>query len=345
MNRVHAARLRGKRAPAAAAEYLLYQTIVAIWPAPDPRCEKELPAASVLENLCERIENYMLKAVREAKTHTSWTKKNQAYEDAVVSFVRGVLAPAGNDDTAFLSDVQNLVSRIARPGFWNSLSRTLLQFTSPGTPDLYQGDELWDFALVDPDNRRPVDFDTRRRLLDEVITGIEAADASRRDFVRGLLDAPEDGRIKLHLVHRALAARRDRPHLFGTGGYLPLAVNGPAKRHIVAFARAADKCLKPFTSPARTDEPDDCAIVAVPRLTTDLVGESAAAPIGEAVWSDTVIRLPEPWRDREFTCMLTREKIHPTSDGSLLARQVFRSFPAALLISELSPASRDSNAN
>ena len=138
----------------------------------------------MLQELRERIENYTLKAAREAKTCTSWTNRNRPYEEALVSFVRSVFLSDGDGGSPFLSDVQQFVARIARPGFWNSLSRCLIQFTAPGTPDLYQGDELWNFALVDPDNRRPVDFERRQLLLDEVITGIEAPAESRRRLCR-----------------------------------------------------------------------------------------------------------------------------------------------------------------
>jgi len=323
VNQPHRSRVRGKRAPDATAEYLFYQTMVGIWPAPDPSEPSQLPAPEVLTDLRERIEGYMLKAVREAKIRTSWTNNNQQYEDAVLAFVRSSLLHDGNSGTPLLSDVQNLVARISRPGFWNSLSRTLIQFTAPGTPDLYQGDELWNFTLVDPDNRRPVDYEKRKQLLDEVIVGIEGSGKSRRVFLRSLVEGPEDGRIKLLVIRGSLSARSGHPRLFTASQYLPLTTDGSAGDSLLAFARA------PFPD----DGPGDgAAIVVVPRLTATLVS-AADAPVGEEVWSDTVIHLPERLRNRSWTCALTREHLPTTSGRSVSVGQVLRLLPVALLVS------------
>ncbi len=276
----------------------------------------------------------MLKATREAKTHTSWTNNNKPYEDAVASFIRSLLLPDEAGKNQFLADVQALVARIARPGFWNSIARTLVQFTVPGTPDLYQGDELWNFALVDPDNRRPVDYETRQILLDEVVTGIEGNDDSRREYIGSLVDSPEDGRIKLHVVRSALAARREHPDLFSRGQYIPLFAEGPAKDHLLAFARVG--CTQDVSSSSASPSTDDrchtAAIVVVPRLTTTLVSEPALAPFGGAAWSDTVIQLPDQLSGRTWTCALTREPLRSSTDGQLPMSEVLRSFPAALLL-------------
>jgi (1->4)-alpha-D-glucan 1-alpha-D-glucosylmutase len=243
LNQVHRRRVGGKRTPDAGMEYLCYQTMLGLWPAPDPGRPEEVPSGSVLQDLRERIEAYMIKAAREAKTYTSWINEDREYEDALVAFVRSLFLSADNRGSSFPAEVQRLAARVARPGFWNSLSRTMIQFTAPGTPDLYQGDELWNFALVDPDNRRPVDYERRRQLLDDVITGLEAADEPRREFLRNLAAAPEDGRIKLHVIRCALAARRDHARLFASGQYLPLTAEGPACKHLVAFARVPDAAL------------------------------------------------------------------------------------------------------
>lgn len=327
LNHEHGRTIAGKRAPDANAEYLFYQTVVGLWPAPGPR-QSEAPPAAVLPELRERIEEYMLKAAREAKTHTSWTSPNQTYEDALVAFVRSLFLSA-DSGSPFLSDVQHLVARIARPGFWNSLSRTLIQLTAPGTPDLYQGDELWNFALVDPDNRRPVDYERRRQLLDEVITGFEAPDEVRREFLQSLVEHPEDGRIKLHLIRCALAARRDHPQLFAANEYIALEADGPAQGHVLAYARMASGF------PASTDggSSADAALVLVPRLTTTLVANPGDAPLGEPVWSGTEIRLPEPLWNRRWTCVLTGAPSAAEGDGTLAVSQLLRSFPAALLVS------------
>ncbi len=254
----------------------------------------------------------------------------------MLSFVRKLLRDDGNGTVPFLSDVQSLVSRIARPGFWNSLSRTLIQFTAPGTPDLYQGDELWNFALVDPDNRRPVDYDLRQKLLDEVITAIEGPPASRQDFIRDLVRSSEDGRIKLYVIHRALAARREHPELFTAGHYLPLTAGGAAKDHILAFARMESSLASSAAaaSSATTGRAGYAAIIVAPRLTTTLFSAPSNAPVGDTVWSDTGIQLPDQLKDRTWKCAFTGEQVHSPADGSLPVSKVLPSFPAALLVSE-----------
>jgi (1->4)-alpha-D-glucan 1-alpha-D-glucosylmutase len=270
--------------------------------------------------LRERIESYMLKAVREAKTHTSWANENREYEDALVSFVRGLLLPDSGANAPFLAGVQQLVTRVARCGFWNSLSRTLIQCTAPGTPDLYQGDELWNFALVDPDNRRPVDYQQRQRLLDEVITGGEGSEGSRREFVRQLVASPEDGRVKLHIVHCALAARREHGDLFAQGDYVPLQAIGPKAAHLFAFARLAGQ---------------QAAVVICPRLTASLVPDTHEPPTGAAVWNDTALWLPDRLQGRHWTSLLTRETLSETfaDSTSLNVGSALASFPVELFFS------------
>jgi len=339
LNRAHRARVQGKLAPRASAEYLFYQSVVGVWPSPDPDAPLELPPTSVLNQLRERIEQYMLKAVREAKTRTSWTRNNQPYEDAVLSFVRNSLSQQGESNSHFLSDVQNLVARICRPGFWNSLARTLLQFTVPGTPDLYQGDELWNFALVDPDNRRPVDYPRRSQLLDRGINAMEGPEAARRDFVRDLVRKPEDGAIKLHVIHRVLSSRREHPYLFAGSQYIPLEITGAAREHVLAFARIGTSRSETRDKQRATQE---AAIVVVPRLTATLLSSPSDAPVGSDVWADTAIQLPEPLCQRDWTCALTHESFSSASfssasfssdvDTSLRVAQVLGVFPCALLL-------------
>ncbi len=329
INRSLASQVGGKRAPEPAAESLIYQTIVGLWPAPGPLHASDLPDAEVLGGLHERIETYTMKAVREAKTRTSWTNQNQDYEEALVSFLRGLFHLDHQGQSTFLTEVQALVAQIARPGFWNSLSRTLVQFTAPGTPDLYQGDELWNFAMVDPDNRRPVDYEARQKLLDDVIRHVEEPDESRRAFLESLVQSPEDGRIKLHVIHAALAVRHSCPHLFAGGQYVPLLAEGAAKQHLIAFARLG-------RISAEGEAPDAAAVIIVPRLTTSLTSRSAAAPVGEAVWSDTILRLPEPLRNRVWKCALTGASLPPADEGVLRAAQALEFFPAGLLIGKRS---------
>jgi (1->4)-alpha-D-glucan 1-alpha-D-glucosylmutase len=191
------------------AEYLLYQTLVGAWP---------------LE--AERAERYMEKAAREARTCTSWVAPNAEYEDALRGFVRRALG-----DPSFVRAVDRFTERLVAPGRVVSLAQTLLKLTAPGIPDLFQGTEIWSHVLVDPDNRRPVDYAARRALLDR------AAGATAEDALAGA----DEGLPKLWLIRAALALRARRPAAFGAGGaYVPLAARGPKAEHAVAFARGAD---------------------------------------------------------------------------------------------------------
>jgi (1->4)-alpha-D-glucan 1-alpha-D-glucosylmutase len=328
-------RIRGKQVPDVNTAYLLYQTIVGIWPAPDPAHPEVLPSEPTLAELRERVCEYVIKAVREAKTHTSWTQTRPDFEEGVQNFARRLLTTEDQEEkdrTHFLPDLQHFVGRIARPGFWNSLTRTLLQYTTPGTPDLYQGDELWNFALVDPDNRRPVDFPQRIQWLDEVITGSEQSEEAREAFLQELVSHPEDGRIKLHLVRSALMARRDYPSLFSDAHYEPLNVTGPAAQHVIAFARL------PRSPSARNTGEDPnpreaAAMVVVPRWTAILLPKPHLAPIGAEVWTETNIELPEALRGRQWNCLLSRKTRSTADSPTLPVAEALETFPAALLVS------------
>ena len=196
--------LREDGLPDRSAEYLLYQTLVGAHPLG-----------------CDRAQEYMRKAVREAKEHTSWTRPDQHYEAAVDRFVAGALA-----DPEFQADLAAFVDGLVELGRVNSLAVKLLTLTAPGVPDIYQGTELWDLSLVDPDNRRPVDYRLRRRLLGE-LDGLSAAAAMERS---------DEGLPKLLVVQRCLRLRRERPDLF-TGAYRPLSARGERAEHLVAFVR------------------------------------------------------------------------------------------------------------
>jgi (1->4)-alpha-D-glucan 1-alpha-D-glucosylmutase len=223
-------------------EYLLYQTLVGAHPIG-----------------LDRLLPYMEKAAREAKTHTSWMAVDRRYETALREFVERALA-----GTEFLADVEGFVRPLVGPGRVNSIAWKLLTLTAPGVPDLYQGSELWDLSLVDPDNRRPVDYELRRRLLGE-LDGLGAEEAWAR---------PDEGLPKLLVVQRTLQLRRQRPAAFGPQGtYRPLVAHGPRARHAVAFARSEE------------------VVTLVPRLVLGLAGE----------WGATELELPPGmWRD-EFT--------------------------------------------
>ncbi len=254
-----------KPAPSPDDEYLLYQTLLGAWPT------EPLTDENGWKTFRDRIEAYMLKAIREAKQNTSWINRNSEYEAAVSSFVNALLHPT--DGEKFLKDFLPFQQRIAHLGVWNSLSQTLLKLTCPGVPDIYQGNDLFDFSLVDPDNRRPVDY-TRRQQLFADIRGEENAEPQR---LSEMLDSPEDGRLKLFATWKALSLRKQHPDIFLKGSYLPLAVEGTHSDHVVAFLRKFE---------------NSSVLVLAPRLVARLLGDSSHAPIGEDVWQDTHILLP-----------------------------------------------------
>ncbi|MEM0980364.1 MAG: hypothetical protein AAGH78_08830 [Cyanobacteria bacterium P01_H01_bin.58] len=201
-------------------EYFLYQTLVGALPFADED----------LSSFTDLVADYVVKAVREAKVHTAWLRPDTDYENGFVEFTRAILTP--DADNTFLAKLREFQGRIADYGIYNSLSQALLKLTLPGVPDLYQGNEMWDFSLVDPDNRRPVDYAHRRHELEQL------QQAEDRDWLlQNLLTYRQDGRIKLWVTHQGLAARQQYPDLFLRGDYQPLKVQGKAEESIIAFAR------------------------------------------------------------------------------------------------------------
>ena len=207
-------------------EYFIYQTLVGAWPLTEP-------LAVAGPELPDRMTAYAIKAAREAKRGTSWTNPNPTYEASLERFVTDLLDPETSPE--FIEDFVSLLRRVARPGLFASLSALVLKLCCPGVPDIYQGNELWRFDLVDPDNRRPVDFDRRRELLAELTAPAAIADP---ELVDTLMTTVEDGRIKLLITARLLALRRRHPALFADGSYEPLEVSGETGRHVIAFARS-----------------------------------------------------------------------------------------------------------
>ncbi len=273
-NRRHKRLVNDKPAPSPNDEYLLYQTLVGAWPF---QFSSE-SSPTDWKTFNERIENYMLKAIREAKQNTSWINRNTEYEEAVSSFVKALLDPAAKN--RFLNDFIPFQRRVARIGLWNSLSQTLLKLTSPGVPDIYQGNELWDLSLVDPDNRRAIDYHQRRKLFSSISSRVSAPDASS---IRNLLETPEDGQIKLYLIWRSLCLRQEQPTLFQQGQYLPLAVTGAKANHVIAFARKVEGAS---------------VVVIVPRLIAGLLDDADLPPIGPQIWQDTQVLFPCVCRER-----------------------------------------------
>jgi len=248
-----------------------------------------------------------LKAAREAKVHTGWVDPDEAWEAGVSRFVNALF-----DDPGALAHITAVVARIGRPGLWNALARTLVHCTAPGVPDIYQGDEVWNFSLVDPDNRRPVDFAERERLLDD----LEVRDVDRAGLAAELAARPEDPRSKLHVIRAALAARRRHPEVFA-GGYQPLTAVGWHADHVIAFARVGSASL---------------AVTVVPRLTLAIT-PGGDAPLG-AVWKDTAVELP-PVRGRLVDAVTAVTVELPAGGGSVQLRTLLATFPVALLVPEV----------
>jgi (1->4)-alpha-D-glucan 1-alpha-D-glucosylmutase len=294
--------VNGQPAPAPNDEYFFYQTLLGAWPA-------ENPNTAQLQAFRDRIVSCMLKSIKESKTHTNWLNPNTAYEDATKNFVEETLADSSTN--AFLSDFKPFQRKIAFFGRLNSLSQTLLNMTAPGVPDFYQGTELWDLNLVDPDNRRPVDYKIRRELLNQLKARIVQARESQAQFLSDLLNDDQAGVSKLYLIWRVLEFRNRHRPLFDDGNYVPLAIDGAKKEHICAFARVLE---------------GEMAIAVVPRLVASLLMEQQL-PLGKDVWQDTRIQLPGAGR---FSNVFTGQ----TLDGSqkeLPLSQVLSDFPVALL--------------
>jgi len=295
LNGAHKQSIEGTLAPSLEAEYLFYQVLIGAWP-----LDWTTPEYKNLETFVERLDAYMLKAVREAKQETSWLAPNAAYESALSSFIHAVLDPAQNPD--FIADALGFADRIASLGAINGLAQTLLKLTSPGMPDIYQGTEFWDQSLVDPDNRRPVDYALRQSSL--------AADLP----VEALLRHWRDGRVKQRLVSDVLRLRKSLPDLFSKGSYLPLQVEGEHARHVLAFARTHER---------------DTLVVVVPRLIRPLLGETENLQL--AGWGDTAVVMPEASLSQSLTNVLNGEPV-TTADSRVAVETVLDTYPLGLLL-------------
>jgi (1->4)-alpha-D-glucan 1-alpha-D-glucosylmutase len=312
INRTKKRDVDGVPAPSANDEYLLYQTLLGTWPLEDSDPMSEARVAAYRD----RIVAYLTKAVREAKEHSSWVNPNLAYETALADFIDALLGAGGKN--AFLADFIPVARRIARHGIYNSLALTLLKLTAPGVPDIYQGCELWQYHLVDPDNRRPVDYLLRQSLLAEVEALAARPPVERLVTLSDWLAQPADGRLKLHLIRRALALRAVWPEVFRDGDYLPLAVRGEHAAHVCAFARRLG----------------GCAVVAVvPRLTAKLLGAREmppTGPTGPEIWGDTQVEVPRDLAGRPWTEVLTG-RTGDTLGAALAPARLFATLPVALL--------------
>jgi (1->4)-alpha-D-glucan 1-alpha-D-glucosylmutase len=301
-------RVNGGEAPTLNDEYLLYQALVGAWPIGDAR---ETPPAA----FAERIVQYMLKAVREAKEKTGWASQNQEYESAVTSFVTAVV-----QSKEFCDDFVRFQRTVSHFGMLNSLSQTLLKLTAPGVPDIYQGNELWEFNLVDPDNRRAVDYRARQRTLEDIQSAAPFSQQQRTEYAQELATNMEDGRIKMYVIGKALSLRSKWDDLFGQGDYSPVSASGSHAKHVIAYARSWQ---------------DSRMIVVVPRLCVQLLRNHLQLPTGAGVWGDTAIEVPDE-AQVSFQHVFTGEELPVrTCNGHtrLELAAVLGSFPLALLIS------------
>lgn len=279
--------------PDANDEYFFYQNLLGVYPF---QLEDR-------DNLISRLKNYSIKAVREAKIHTAWLRPDQVYEDGLNRFIERVFDLAENQE--FWQSFAEFKTKIAFYGVLNSLSQTLLKITCPGIPDFYQGTELWDFSLVDPDNRRPVNYSQRHEFL-------EGMDAAKLEELKSNYS---DGRLKLWLTQRALQIRNKYKQLYLQGEYLPLEVEGKWANHVIAFARRqSGKAL----------------ITIVGRHFTSLHAASVY-PVGEAIWGDTCVNIPPNW-SKIWQDTLSDQKI--SNSSQLGIGQIFTTLPIALLESE-----------
>jgi (1->4)-alpha-D-glucan 1-alpha-D-glucosylmutase len=306
LNLAKKTRVGSEPAPDNNEEYLLYQTLVGAWPLGSDAGEH---AAFV-----ERIQRYMHKALREAKVHVSWINPHPEYDQAVRAFIARLLDQSQRNE--FLEDFRPFQARVAELGFYNSLSQTVLRLAAPGIPEIYQGAELWELNLVDPDNRGPVDFTRRQAVLAELRGRTEAAGADLARLAGELLAQRQDGRVKLYVVECALAYRREHAQLFLRGDYVPLEVSGACANHVCAFARSHD---------------DEEVIVVVPRLLSRLPGPGM--PLGPGVWDEDAVILPGA-ATRGYRNLFTAETIESeTREGqqTLSLAAVFSRFPVAML--------------
>jgi len=307
VNRQYKTEVGGRPAPDSNEEYFFYQTLLGAWPLEHEACE----------TLVERLQAHLVKATREAMVHTRWTRPNEEHEQALKNFVAKILS-AENEE--FLRDFRPFQKKLAYYGMINSLAQVLMKIGTPGVADFYQGSELWDFRLVDPDNRGIVDFAARMDLL-ERIRQTQSIDAT--ETVRDLVEHWFDGRLKLFLIQQALCWRREHAELFHDGEFLPLETRGPHAENVVAFLRRHHK---------------ECALIAVPRWISQISGGLARGQRDSLwnalAWKDTEVILPSATPLRwESILSKTSIEAEAGSTGSLAVKAdlLFADLPIAFL--------------
>jgi (1->4)-alpha-D-glucan 1-alpha-D-glucosylmutase len=284
-------RLRpSETAPDANEQILIYESMLGAWPIAR-----------------DRLKQYMTKALREAKTHTSWIAINEDYESRVMSFLDSLYA-----SRKFQADFDRLQKKIAYFGALSSLSQLVLKATSPGLPDFYRGTELWDLSLADPDNRRDVDFSRRLEMLD---------DLRHTGGTGDLLKHWEDGRVKMYVTWKLLQFRREHADLFSQGEYIPLSVTGTHADHVIAFARHLH---------------GQWCVVAVPRLCASIT-RAGSPPLGKKIWKTTQIEPPRG-ASKSWTNILTGEDVRLP----FFASNLFSRLPVSVIAADRPESSSES---
>ena len=276
--------------------YFMFQTMLGALPMEETQAD---------DTLVNRLQEYLTKALREAKVKTDWAEPNEPYEEAVNNLMQKLL----QEDDTFWKSFYPFYQKIAHYGWLYSLCQVLLKVTCPGVPDVYQGCELWDFSLVDPDNRRPVDYEQRQQYLQE-IKQQEQIDIAQ--LHQQLLEQPESGKVKLYLLYKALHVRKQQQSLFDAGDYIPVNITGTHSKHVFAFARRLE---------------NQWCLVVVPRLLVQLISEKEL-PLGQQVWQDTALTLP-PDAPQQWQNAIGNTTVQ--ADGTLSVADIFKSFPVALL--------------
>ncbi|MCP2045450.1 malto-oligosyltrehalose synthase [Pontibacter sp. HSC-36F09] len=275
--------------------YFILQTLLGVMPID----------GQVDDTLVERVQEYLVKAFREAKVNTNWSEPNEGYEAATKDLVKKLL----QEDKEFMASFLPFFRKTAHFGWIYSLCQTLLKTTCPGVPDVYQGCEFWDFSLVDPDNRRPVDYELRQQFLQEIRESKQP-----EELLQQVLLSPTDARVKLYLLHQVLHLRKAQKELFDRGVYIPLQLKGKHSKQAMAFARRHE---------------ENWCLVVVPRLLTTIISENEL-PLGEQVWGDTSIELPAE-APQEWQLLFGGQ--HIQAKRAIPLAEIFKSFPVALLTS------------
>eukprot|EP01113_Clastostelium_recurvatum_P016762 TRINITY_DN1968_c0_g1_i2.p1 TRINITY_DN1968_c0_g1~~TRINITY_DN1968_c0_g1_i2.p1 ORF type:complete len:976 (+),score=266.51 TRINITY_DN1968_c0_g1_i2:85-3012(+) len=306
-----------KGSPDSREEYFLYQTLLGVWP---PGLTADDSAS--IQAVGERVKNYMQKSMREAKLNSFWTKVNEEHEQAVYKFIANILG-----DKAWVSDFLKLQHVLSVCGMYSSLTQTVVKVMTPGVPDTYQGCEMWDYSMVDPDNRRPVDYDLRKKTLDTVLSAVGSESgaplkmaAGAESKIAAMLKNMPDGAIKMFVTNRTLQLRKAEAELFQNGSYEPLEASGKHANRVVAFARRYK---------------DRTVIVVATRFFADIVqGDLSRQPVGD-VWGDTAVSVAKVANDKKTFQDVLSGQTHDLASGTVSLSKLLGTLPVAVLSSHI----------